>query len=191
MLACSCVGSSRATELLFSSGRMASSWDIIACGDSKLWQAWTPSPHVWSNVVSPTSPQFLNQEPPRAQQLSLPDFLTVPHLGQLGADALVVTGASADRKRHIRHWYRSVIPTRLNTSQDLRHYANLLVQACMPSPHVCSDVESPSSPHFLNQEPPRAQQLRLPDFLAVPHWGHRALLGIGALVAPGASADIR
>ena len=47
-----------------------------------LSQAWMPSIHVWSTCVSPTSPQFLNQAPPRAQQLRLPNFLTVPHLGQ-------------------------------------------------------------------------------------------------------------
>ena len=43
-------------------------------------QAWKPSAHVWSTFVSPASPQFLNQEPPRAQQLRLPNFLVIPHL---------------------------------------------------------------------------------------------------------------
>ena len=40
-----------------------------------------PSAHVWPNFVSPTFPHFLNQAPPRAQQLGLPNFLIVPHLG--------------------------------------------------------------------------------------------------------------
>ena len=45
-----------------------------------LLQAWKPSAHVWSKFVSPTSPQFLNQAPRRAQQLSLPNFFVIPHL---------------------------------------------------------------------------------------------------------------
>ena len=35
----------------------------------------------------------------------------------------------------------------------------------MPSNHVCSKFGSPKSPHFLNQVPPRKQQLSLPDGL--------------------------
>ena len=50
--------------------------------DAKPLQAWIPSAHVWSNFVSPLSPQFLNQAPLRAQQLSAPDLLVVPHLEQ-------------------------------------------------------------------------------------------------------------
>ena len=44
-------------------------------------QAWMPSAHVWSDCVSPTSPQLLNQAPPRAQQLGLPALLSahLPH----------------------------------------------------------------------------------------------------------------
>ena len=79
---------------------MSSLRDITACGDStaKLLQAWMPSAHVCSNVESPASPHFLNQAPPRAQQLRLPDFLVVPHLGHpvlllLGADVLVVVSS--------------------------------------------------------------------------------------------------
>ena len=78
---------------------------------------------------------------------------------------------------------------------------NLPLQACMPSPHVWPKLESPTSPHFLNQAPPRAQQLRLPDFLVVPHLGHPSVLctnalvvvgrsGTDALVVVGASADM-
>ena len=37
----------------------------------------------------PTPPQFLNQAPPGAQQLTLPDFLNVPHLGHIIALAIV------------------------------------------------------------------------------------------------------
>ena len=46
-------------------------------------QDWTPSNHVWSNRVSPASPQFLNQAPPRAQQLSSSDFWVILHLRHL------------------------------------------------------------------------------------------------------------
>ena len=42
----------------------------------------------------------------------------------------------------------------------------------MPSFHVCSKSESPVFPHLLNQAPPPAQQLSLPDFFSVPHLGH-------------------
>ena len=44
------------------------------------------------------------------------------------------------------------------------------LQACMPSNHVCSKFGSPKSPHFLNQAPPRKQQLILPSVVA-PHLG--------------------
>ena len=66
-------------------------------------QAWMPSAHVRSNCVSPASPQSLNQEPPRAQQLLLPALL-VAHLGHmlllLTADELVVVGASVEECGH-------------------------------------------------------------------------------------------
>ena len=39
---------------------------------------------------------------------------------------------------------------------------SLRLQDWMPSNHVCSKLELP---HLLNQAPPGAQQLRLPDFL--------------------------
>ena len=51
-----------------------------------------------------------------------------------------------------------------------------LLQASMPSAHVWSNFLSPTSPHFLNQAPSRAQQLCLLDFLMVPHLAHLVLL---------------
>ena len=63
-----------------------------------LAQAWIPSDHVWSNFESPGLPHFLNQAPPRAQQLDLPD-LRLPHLEhalEVVAIAVVVGGASND-----------------------------------------------------------------------------------------------
>ena len=60
-------------------------------------QASMPSAHVWSNFGSPASPQFLNQAPPRAQQLCLPDFLVIPHLVQVSMlvvrDGFIPTGS--------------------------------------------------------------------------------------------------
>ena len=52
----------------------------------------------------------------------------------------------------------------------------LRLQAAMPSIHVCS--ASPLPPHLLNQEPPEAQQLRLPDFVKVPHLEHVTVVDI-------------
>ena len=42
-------------------------------------QAFAPSIHVCSAFLFPEPPQFLYQAPPRAQQLTLPDFGNVPH----------------------------------------------------------------------------------------------------------------
>ena len=47
-----------------------------------------------------------------------------------------------------------------------------VLQACMPSCHVCWSLVFPAPPQVLNQEPPRPQQLALPDFTMVPHLGH-------------------
>ena len=50
------------------------------------------------------------------------------------------------------------------------HVSSLLLQASVPSIHVCS--ASPVLPQLLNQAPPGAQQLRFPDISMVPHLGH-------------------
>ena len=49
---------------------------------------------------------------------------------------------------------------------------NRVLHARMPSTHVCSRFELPALLHFLNQEPPRPQQLILPDLSTRPHLGH-------------------
>ena len=49
---------------------------------------------------------------------------------------------------------------------------SLFVHVLKPSSHVCSNMGSLPSPHFSNQAPPKAQQLRLPLFLLTPHFGH-------------------
>ena len=53
----------------------------------------------------------------------------------------------------------------------------------MPSCHVCSRFVFPALPQFPNQEPPRPQQLSLPDFLMMPHVRHTGLMDI--VVVPG------
>ena len=52
-------------------------------------QAATPANHLWSTFLLRAPPQFLNQAPPGAQQLFLPDFSNVPHLGHLIVLAIV------------------------------------------------------------------------------------------------------
>ena len=52
-------------------------------------QAATPSNHLWSTFLLYPPPQFLNQAPPGAQQLLLPDFVNVPHLEHV-VDLVVV-----------------------------------------------------------------------------------------------------
>ena len=49
-----------------------------------------PSDHMWGNLLLPALPQFLNQEPPRPQQLALPDLPMVPHLRHTNLLVVVV-----------------------------------------------------------------------------------------------------
>ena len=83
------------------------SGDLTETGVEKPLQAWMPSAHVWSNVVSPASPHFLNQVPSRAQQLRVPTLL-VPHLTHvfplLSADRLVMVGTSRDGEMRVLAW---------------------------------------------------------------------------------------
>ena len=55
---------------------------------------------------------------------------------------------------------------------------NLHAQASTPSSWLCSAFSFPVAAHFLYQAPPGAQQLTLPDFLNVAHFGHVILLAI-------------
>ena len=55
-------------------------------------QAATPSDHLWAIFLLPTAPQLLNQAPPGAQQLNLPDFFLITHLGHTRPiDAVMVS----------------------------------------------------------------------------------------------------
>ena len=56
-------------------------------------QASMPSYHVWRYFLLPPLPQFLNQEPPRPQQLALPDFSMTPHLWHMNPLGIVVAVA--------------------------------------------------------------------------------------------------
>ena len=60
------------------------------------------------------------------------------------------------------------------------------LQARIPSYHVCQfSFAPPALPQFPNQEPPRPQQLRLPDFSMLPHLRHTALRVAVIVVATG------
>jgi len=114
-----------------------------------------PSNHVCSNL--PSSPHLPNQEPPRRQQLDFPALLAA-HLGHTvfsgpAAGVAVIFGGSV------------VVVTSLG------------LHVSMPSNHVWSKFLSPGFPHFLNQEPPRRQQLEDLPSLLVPHLGHAELTG--------------
>ena len=52
-----------------------------------------------------------------------------------------------------------------------------VLQARMPSYQVWARFEFSALPHLPNQEPPRPQQLILPDFCMVPHSRHTELTG--------------
>ena len=58
---------------------------------ARVLQTWIPSYHVCRTLPLSARPQFLNQEPPRPQQLLLPDFPMMPHLGHTELMVVVVT----------------------------------------------------------------------------------------------------
>ena len=71
----------------------------------------------------------------------------------------------------MRHNHYSVIIYMISTL-DLR------LQAFRPSNHLCLTFLLPAPPQLLYQLPPGAQQLSLPDFSNVPHFGHVIVLAI-------------
>merc|ERR1719174_3631420 len=64
-------------------------------------QACTPSTHVYSVLELRLVPHFLNQAPPGAQQLSLPDFLMAAHLAHTGAILVAVTLQACKPSNHV------------------------------------------------------------------------------------------
>ena len=66
-------------------------------------QACVPSNHVCSYLVSPGDPHLSNQDPPGAQQVSLPDFLSTPHFLQaLGSCVPGFIGSEYSNKRKVK-----------------------------------------------------------------------------------------
>ena len=55
-----------------------------------------PSDHVYRKFGSPSSPQYRNHEPSVAQQLRLPDFLIMPHLGQVNVFVVCVVRSNIE-----------------------------------------------------------------------------------------------
>ena len=76
-------------------------WPMTVLDCDRAVQTWIPSCHVWRSFVLPKPPHFLNQEPPRPQQLILSVFSMVPHLGHTET---VIVIASAEV--FIWHWSR-------------------------------------------------------------------------------------
>ena len=133
-----------------------------------LLQACKPSAHVCS--ASPVFPQFLYQAPPGAQQLAFPDFLMVPHL--VHSEPILVASTPG-----IEALGQTSKESKATTSSGqawdcILVAASLPLQACEPSVHVCPTFALPTPPQLLNQAPPGAQQLPLPDFLKEPHLAH-------------------
>ena len=56
--------------------------------------------------------------------------------------------------------------------------SNIPLQASVPSTQLWSTFLLSAPPQFLYQAPPGAQQLALPDFTNVPHFGHILVLAI-------------
>jgi len=82
----------------------------ITISGCRALQAWMPSCHVCWNAVLPVAPQFPNQEPPRAQQLSLPDLLMVPHARHMGPAVVVGANVQASTPSN-QLWSNFVLPT--------------------------------------------------------------------------------
>ena len=80
-------------------GSTVGCWRIAAVDCPRSLQTRMPSDHACTTCVLPAPPQFPNQEPPRPQQLSLPDLRMVPHLAQTEPMAFVVAAACA----HVQH----------------------------------------------------------------------------------------
>ena len=78
----------------FSCSAACDCWPLPLLDCARVLQTWMPAYHVWSSLVLPAPPQCLNQEPPRPQQLCLPDFLMEPHLGHTELLVVVVVGSA-------------------------------------------------------------------------------------------------
>ena len=77
------------------------------------------------------------------------------------------------------------LPPNTRSYTHIQSAVSLHLQAFKPSSHVCSKFESPFLPHFRNQEPPRAQQVRSPALLVtqLEHVIEAGGVGSAAVVA--------
>ena len=80
-----------------------SCWPIAALDSPRALQDRMPSYHVCSACALTAPPQVPNQEPPRPQQLLLPDLRTATHLPQTELAVFVVTADVRTCKMVISH----------------------------------------------------------------------------------------
>ena len=101
----------------------------------------------------------------------------MPHLGH----AMAVVASSECECENSTHILALVEETYIKAKRQLYEQistyiralpSNLRSHAFMPSAQLWSTFSLIELPQFLNQAPPGAQQLTLPDFLNVPHFGH-------------------
>ena len=82
-------------------------WILSVFNCDRALQAQMPSNHVCRSFALAAPPQFPNQEAPRPQQLLLPDFTIVPHLGHMKFIFVVIAAALAmgiKRNKKQSHW---------------------------------------------------------------------------------------
>ena len=94
--------------------------------------AWIPSYHLCSSFALPAAPQLPNQEPPRPQQLILPDFLIIPHLEHKEL-TLVVVAAGVYAWELVKYTQEGV---RTKRKIYIHILPNLRLQAPTPSSHL-------------------------------------------------------
>ena len=147
-------------------------WSITAILGWRALHVSMPSYHVCLSFVLPVAPQFPNQDPPRAQQLSLPEFLIFPHLRH---EKLIVVVETNVCKGGITNTKELSLRTPLPATNKHPHALatlNLHLHVSTPSNQLCPNLLLPELPQFLYQAPPGAQQLARPDFLNMPQCGH-------------------
>ena len=125
--------------------------------------AWMPSRHVRS---LPAPPQFLNQEPPRPQQLILPDFAMAPHLEHKELIVVAVAGVhmcghwlKTQREKHFNsNWVKMYLNT-VNielTFAGIRAFKPPVINV---SPASTSAVIIPSTTRSATTDSPRFLKL--------------------------------
>ena len=117
---------------------------LALLGCTHVLQAWMPSYHVWPSLELRALPQFPDQEPPRPQQLGMPDFTVMPHLRHSELMVVVVAAGRCECESSSNMWalvkgaYRKAkkqVPERTST-YIIALALNLRLHACMPSDHL-------------------------------------------------------